>query len=365
MINYSSITERNFNNMRYLSKIRAKARDYKLHEYCTKKDAIQLDGYEYPKLTSEELQQCQRVWSSIDLQRRDTAWISVYKKEHGFSPYMVGLYQSCLLRAALNPKIQLHAFDNKAMYDIYFPDIQFAKTYVRRISGVLYDLDMNCITLERAVDILKDQGNYIIKPALDTMQGSGVKKVVLEDSGKDAEKKILESIHGQHGDFIAQEVIRQHPSISSLNPTSVNCCRVTTLYIDGKFDYSTVLKVGKQGSYRDNWFTSYFVGVNKKGITEEVAYDNAVNRIYNFDNGLRIGGIKLPRYDEMIDLVCHLHKRMFPNCGMIGWDVMVDVDNQIRFIEMNFTCPGFIAEQMCSGTFFEPFADLINYRLKK
>ena len=224
---------------------------------------------------------------------------------------------------------------------------------------------MNCITKERAVSILKEKEQYIIKPALDTMQGNGVKKVVLEDVGKDAEKMVLESFGDQHGDFVAQEVIRQHPSISSLNPTSVNCCRVTTIYIDGKFNCSTVLKVGKQGSYRDNWFTSYIVGVNYEGITNEIAYDNAINRIYNFDNGLSVGGIKLPRYDEMVDLVSHLHKRMFPNCGMIGWDVMIDIDNQIRFIEVNVTCPGFLAEQLCCGPFFEPFADLINYRMRK
>ena len=350
--------------MRFVSNIKAIVRNYKLHDYCTKKDAVLLKCNDFQPLSSEELCQCQKIWSNIDLKRRDTVWLSIYKKEHGFSPYMIGLYQSCVIRAALNPKMELHAFDNKALCDIYFPDIQFAKAYVRRISGVLYDASMNVITTEKAVNTLIDKGQYIIKPALDTMQGSGVEKVVLEGSGKEAEKKVLDSIRRQPRDFVAQEVLVQHPSVASLNPTSVNCCRVTTIYIDGKFDHSTILKIGKQGGFRDNWNTSYLVGVNKEGFTNDVAYDNAINHIYHTDNGIKIGGIKMPLYNEMIDLVESLHKRYFPNCGMIGWDVMVDIDNQIRFVELNVTCPGFVGEQLCSGTFFEPFADLINNRLK-
>lgn len=276
---------------------------------------------------------------------------------------MVGTYQSCLIRDVLNPINQLHAFDNKAMCDVYSPEIHFAETFVRRIAGVYYDACMNCISLDKAVEILKAAREYVIKPALDTMCGAGVEKIVMKDDDANPIQTIKLSIERQPNDFIAQEVLVQHPDIAALNPSSVNCCRVTTIYIDGKFDYSTILKVGREGGFRDNWNSSYIIGVSKDGITADVGYDDKVNRVYDTDNGLKIGGVRLPKYKEMISMVEHLHERYFPNCGMIGWDVMVDDKNEIRFFELNVTCPGFVGEQLCSGVFFEPFAEMINRRM--
>lgn len=336
----------------------------KRHNSCLKKDSVLLRNGQFPELTTEEMEQYKKTWPSIDLKRKDTIWARVYKREHGFSPYFVGLYQSCVIREFLNPKMQLHSFDNKAMCDIYFPDIHFAHPYVRRIAGVYYDAKLNPVSKKEAMNILKAQGEYVIKPALDTMQGTGVEKVVLDGDEKGQENQILNSFSKQTKDFIAQEVLKQHPDVARLNPTSINCCRVTTIYINGKFDYSTILKIGKNGAFRDNWNCSYLVGVSKDGVLNDVAYDDKINKVYQTDNGIKIGGIQLPMFKEMIDLVETCHKKYFPNCGMIGWDVIVDNKDQLRCIEMNITIPGFVGEQLCCGTFFENYVDDINSLLK-
>ena len=347
------------------SKVRKQIKRNKRHRYCARKDSVLLSKVDLPKLTREEMIQYKKAWPGIDLKKMDTIWARVYKKEHGFSPYFVGLYQSCVLREILNPKIQLHAFDNKALCDIYFPEIHFAQPYIRRIAGVYYNSEMNQLTLQEAVVFLKNKGSYIIKPALDTMQGKGVTKVMLQKDDNNKEKQIRESFSEQKKDFIAQEVLKQHPDVERLNPTSINCCRVTTIYINGKFDYSTILKIGKKGAFRDNWNSSYLVGVSKNGVLNDIGYDDSLNKVFNTDNGIKIGGIKLPKFDEMIATVEQLHKKYFPNCGMIGWDVIVDSQNEIRFIEMNITIPGFVGEQLCCGTFFEPFVGDINAILLK
>lgn len=342
------------------SKLRKQINLNQRHKYCARKDSVLLSKVDLPKLTNEEMALYKKTWPGIDLKEMDTIWARVYKKENGFSPYFVGLYQSCVLRDKLNPKVQLHAFDNKAMCDIYFPEIHFAEPYVRRIAGVYFDQEMKQLSLQEALCILKSKNEYIIKPALDTMQGKGVAKVVLSGSDEDKEKQILDSFAEQKKDFIAQKVLKQHPDVERLNPSSINCCRVTTIFINGKFDYSTILKIGKKGAFRDNWNSSYLVGVSKDGVLNEVGYDDSLNKVYNTDNGIKIGGIRLPKFDEMISTVEHLHKKYFPNCGMVGWDVIVDNHNEISFIEMNVTIPGFVGEQLCCGTFFEPFVDDIN-----
>ena len=354
--------------MRIISAIKSRVnrlrKRNKRHNSCAKKDAALLQNGQFPELTAEEMEQYKKAWPSIDLKRMDTIWARVYKREHGFSPYFVGLYQCCVLREILNPKLQLHAFDNKAMCDVYFPDIRFAQPYVRKISGIYYDAAMHPISVQEAVDLLKTKGEYIIKPALDTMQGVGVEKIVLGDDQKEQENQIMGSFAKQKKDFIAQEVLKQHQDVARLNPSSINCCRVTTIYINGKFNSSTICKIGKKGGFRDNWNSSYLVGVSKEGILNDVAYDDKINKVYCTDNGIKIGGFQLPKFKEMLEMVESYHKKYFPNCGMIGWDVFVDNHDQIRCIEMNITIPGFVGEQLCCGTFFEEFADDINNILK-
>lgn len=38
--------------------------------------------------------------------------------------------------------------------------------------------------------------------------------------------------------------------------------------------------------------------------------------------------------------------------GVLGWDVVVDKDNEVRIIEVNVDYPGIAGEQFASGTFF-------------
>lgn len=346
---------------RKIGRLRA---DNRVHKFCAGRDGVYLTKREFPELTSEEWAQCKAAWPSIKLKKEDMAWARIYKAECGFSPYMIGLYQCCAIRKVMNPKIELHAFDNKALCDVYFPELQFAAAYVRRIKGVLYDGELKPITFEQAVETLLTKECYFIKPALDTCQGTGVEKVDITGDEAADRKAIAESFERQRFDFVAQEPLKQHPAVAALNPTSVNCCRITTIYINGRFASSTVLKIGKAGAVRDNWNVSYLVKVSDDGTLADFGYDNDLNKVTRTDNGISFGGFKLPRFDEMLSSVEHYHKSYFPNCGMIGWDVILDENDKVRLIEMNITMPGFLAEQLCCGTFFEPFAKEINERIK-
>lgn len=308
-----------------------------------------------PKLSTLEKQEIHETWPFWKLTDRDMVWVRIFKKFNGFSPYAIGVWQSVMLREALNPYNQLSAFENKSMCDIYFPSISFPTPLVRRIGGIYYDIDMRVLCMEEVVRILKKEQSYIIKPAFGTMQGCGVQKVVL---GKGNDEEIVkESIKKQPKDFIAQKVLRQHPLIESLNPTSLNCCRVTSIYINGRYDYSVMLKIGKKGSSVDNWNSSILCGVSKDGILADIAYDNHLNVVRTTDNGRQFGGMRLPKFEEMLAYVEDRHKMLFPNCGVIGWDICIDLQDQVRVIETNITEPGLVGEQLVSGDFFRPFHD--------
>ena len=318
---------------------------------------------DFPEITEDELDQIRKTWPMWKIEKDDLIWSRVCKKFHGFSPYIIGNWHTYLLRQEFNPYEQLSSFEYKGLFDVYFPEIPFPKSFVRRIQNVYYDLDMQVISKENAVDILSQYDAYIIKPSFGTNQGKGVEKVDL--SVVDKKKRILKSFDDQKSDFIAQEVLEQHPDVAALNPTSLNCCRVTSVYIDGKFGLSTVFKIGKIGSNIDNWRCAYFCGVCQDGTLSQYGFTNDLKVVEQTDNGITIRGFKLPCYKDIVALVEKCHKRYFPNCGMIGWDVLVDKNNSVRVIEMNLTVPGIVAEQLAAGDFLKDFRDVIVKRLTK
>lgn len=316
---------------------------------------------DFPEITDEELRQFQETWPMWNIEKCDLTWARVYKKFWGFSPYVIGNWHTLLLRKRFNPYDQLSSFENKALCDIYFPKIPYPKAYVRRINGVYYDINMRVLSQDQAVDILKKYGSYVIKPAFGTMQGEGVQVMSEDKLQGNIDTLIKNSFDSQNSDFIAQEILVQHPEIKRLNPTSLNCCRVTSLYINGKYNSSTMIKIGKLGAKVDNWHSSYLCGVSSEGKLFDRAFDNKLKTVSSTDNGIVLEGIQLPLFTEMCQLIEGLHKKYFPNCGTIGWDVVIDNNNKVRIIEANLTTPGIVAEQLASGDFIKSlYHEIIN-----
>ena len=318
-----------------------------------------LDYGNFPEITNTELKLFQETWPMWNINKKDLTWARIYKKEWGFSPYIIGNWHTLVLRKMFNPYPQLSSFENKALCDVYFPEIPYPKAYIRRLNGVYYDERMNILSRKEAIDTLLLNTAYVIKPAFGTMQGNGVEVISKDKYQADYEKAISESIDRQKSDFIAQELLIQHPDIAKLNPTSLNCCRVTSIFIDGQYGSSTMIKIGKKGSNVDNWHSSYLCGVTPNGKLLNKAYDNHLNTVTKTDNGIEFGGTELPCFHEMIRLVEKFHKKYFPNCGVIGWDILIDKDNCPRIIEANLTTPGLVGEQLASGDFFKEFRDVI------
>ena len=180
----------------------------KLHNAKNQSEHKYLLNHDYPEITDDELKKIQEAWPYMNLTKRDLTWSRIYKKEHGFSPYFIGVWQTHLLRQIFNPYAQLSSFENKALCDVYFPELPFPLAYVRRLQGVYYDKDMSIISEKDAIELLLTKQSYIIKPAFGSMQGQGVHKVTLL-GGNDDVTKIKHSFSEKKTDFIAQEVLHQ------------------------------------------------------------------------------------------------------------------------------------------------------------
>ena len=305
-----------------------------------------------PRLSDSEKKLILETWKGVDIVGPlDFTWSRIYKKYKGFSPYYIGSLWNQEIDRKVNPTNQVVALENKALCDVYLSELSFPKPYVRCLNGVFFDSKMNPLGLEDAVDLLTHKESFVIKPSVDSMQGLGVKKVNSNET--DIRTVLLET--GKN--FIAQETIRQVQEIESLNPSSLNCFRVTSMYFNGRFGYAVALKVGKKGATKDNWNSAYWIGVDQFGKLYEYGYDYRLNRVYQSDNGIQFAGFSIPSYDRLVSFVEEKHKKYFPHCGIIGWDITIDSEGAIRVIETNLKNPGTQIEELCSGPFLEPFRD--------
>lgn len=318
-----------------------------------------------PRLTSAEKRLIKETWKGLPISNLDYTWSRIWKREHGFSPYMVGTMWTWSILEKTNPYDQLVSLQNKALCDLYLQEIPFPQVYVRGIDGGYYSQTMEQLSLEEVLNLLVQKEGFIIKPSIDTLCGHGVLKIVKSGKGEREYLQTIKQAILQSGDnFIAQEILTQHKDIARLNSTSINSCRVTTIYLGGKTAYSVSLKVGKKGSYKDNWNSSYFVGIDKQGRGMQYGYDFFLKRVEQTDNGIPFNEIQLPMFREMVSAAMSWHKKFMPQCGIVGWDVFVDEENHIKVIETNLTCPGIVAEQLSSGLFLQPFVKEICEKLQ-
>lgn len=324
----------------------------KFRKHCWKNDQWMIQDHQLPELTEEEMASIRDTWPCFAIDKRDLAYVRMYKKEYGFSPYFISDYQYQTILDTLNPIAETIALDNKAMYDMYFPTIPQVPIYTRRIRGLSYDEKMQNITRDEEVRILSQYISFIIKPSKNTGCGVGVRKIDL--SQVEEKNKFLNDLLDSYGtDYVVQKVIIQHPNIAKFNARSLNTCRVTSLYLNGKFTCSTILKIGKQSSDIDNWNSSYIIGVNDDGTLKTYGYDNRLHKVSHSDNGESFEGTQLPCFDKMILKVQYFHQHYFPHLGIVGWDVCIDSENHFCMIEVNLDCPGVAGEQFASGTFFQ------------
>lgn len=333
---------------------------FRYYLYIRDKHLIKL--HNLPKLSRSEMKEVKQTWPCFNFRQSDLIYLRMYKKEYGFDPYFICDHHLGYILEKTNPYNQVAALQNKAMLDIYFNELPLPEVFVRCIANVFYDKTMKIFAIDEAMEFLKTKDEFIIKPSVETGSGKGVKKVNLNNI---SEEYLRELFLSYNGNFIAQEVLYQSDEIEKLNPTSLNTCRITTIFLNGKFDYSSIFKVGKKGADKDNWSCSYLVGMNKDGNFHRFGYDNQLNKVYKSDNDILFEGLHFPNFKAMVEFTKKYHINYFPNCGIVGWDILIDKNDNVRVIEVNLDWPGVVGEQLCSGTFFKSFRDEICLMLSK
>ncbi len=292
-------------------------------------------------LTEEEKLQVKNLWGISDF-----SYHRMFKTMEGFDARYVSDY-SFLPRVlrALNPMGMSRAFEEKSLYGIIYSAIPQPKSLVICNRGG-YIIDNKYVSFRNAVDYLKTQKGFIIKPTHDSTQGNNVRYV---RTSEDDVESILK-LYGEH--FITQEKIEQSSMTSVFNKSSLNSFRVSTLNINGKSSLcNIVFRSGLKGSVVDNLGAGgLMLGVSPDGQFFDYAYDNRYIRHDASAEGVRFSGYKVGKMKDIVDLTLKWHAEYLPHLGFAGWDVVLDEHDNPIMIEVNLRWPGIQFEQLCTKT---------------
>lgn len=272
------------------------------------------------------------------------------------------LYFSYILRH-LNPYEASKTFSNKGFYGFHFKSFNRPFEPVRKINGIYYNSENKIINQEVATELLLSYAKEIIvKPISETGGGRGI------EFYSNYDKETIISILSKFGNnFVIQGLVKQSEKTKVFNPTSLNCFRITTLFLNEEFSIlSRCLKTGAKGNKIDNVGTEQgggiIVGINADGFVNKYGITKNGKKVVQSSSGGIFEGYNLCNEMKNVeDFAKKLHEQI-PYCSMIGWDICLDESNNPLLIEVNLMEPGILYEQLCTGPIFgERTKEVLDY----
>lgn len=207
--------------------------------------------------------------------------------------------------------------------------------------------------LEKLVNGCSSSDSIFLKPSSGIGGGGAYKFTKNGDLIGDDGAKLLADL--QKNNYIVQEAVVQHKTMSRLNNSSLNTVRILTYRQPGGgvMVASALSRMGCGEAHVDNASAGgIFVPIDvSKGCLERYGYSfiTAGGNTYTAhpDNGLVFEGFKLPYFNKSLELVCHA-AGYFDNI-IIGWDVAVTESGPI-LIEGNYN-PHLTGTQIACGGF--------------
>lgn len=238
-------------------------------------------------------------------------------------------------------------FADKNYQEIFVKAIKPLNTIIRNVHGVLFNNNYEKITEQEALVLMQPYERLVYKKSTDTGHGKDVSLIYKED--------YTAVIYKNDADYVIQEILKQHESLAYYNSSSVNIIRITSINWKGNvYILGGILRVGAPGAFCDhlscNNVHPLVIPIHEDGKLGSQAIDCDQGYIYNDVFGKRIGGYIL-KYEEMKERIKMEHSK-YPNHGIIGWDLTLDENAEIRCVEYNVRCPGIMQSQYALGAVF-------------
>ena len=208
-----------------------------------------------------------------------------------------------------NDQSYVHMFDNKDEFNEIFGE------FLKR-DWVL----VNRGNREKVLAFFAKHNRFMVKP-LDGCCGKGVELVELS-SYASPEAAFEALVNGDPVEL--EELIVQHPAVSSIYPNAINTVRTVSITKDGvPHIICTYFRIGNGGRHVDNFNSGGMVAPVDEvtGIVKDRAIDKNKTLYENHpQTGAPIKGFQFPDWDKAMDMVKQAAVRV-PQVGYVGWDV--------------------------------------------
>ena len=327
-------------------------RNFKADLYAS--DIVRAKGL--PSLSPEEKKEIDDFWAPYGIKFKDYSYHQMFygltgKKDPRFIPDNI-MYR--VIYPYYNDTKRMSVFSDKNLFSRLMPMVSFPKEFGCRSARHYYDENHNCLgdeLSEKIVDTymasLQKAGatELVIKKAVDSNQGTGVKKIEVK-SKADLYQALLET---PWADFALQEVVKQHPFFAQFNESSVNIIRINTWrHQDQVSVFNPCVRFGIKDAFTDVSFVdgveiAQCVGIDEKGCVTDEAF-----RVDGTRLTIDIKDRQIPHWGEILETVKKNHFYIDRE-DYIAWDMIVDDQENIRCIEFNVFRPGSVMYQMADG----------------
>lgn len=292
-------------------------------------------------------------------------WYQIYSDRDGMvDPRYIpdDLYYGELVPYFSNTQFRRFGED-KCYHDVWFRELKRPVTVCKNIAGIFYDSSMMIISEQDAIEKCMSYGDeFLIKPSVDSGEGRLISFYTPKTFTETDIKKIFQDMGAN---YIVQGVVKQHPILSRLNPTSLNTVRVVSFLFEGEVHIlSSILRMGASNARVDNIGAGGFAcPIQADGFLKEKGVDRKAEWRTENQNGIKFADVKVPSFDKVINAIKKTHPYL-AHFKLIGWDFAIDEEGDPVFIEFN-VCPG--ANQITCGPTFGNLTEKVldEYFVKK
>ncbi|RJE48978.1 MULTISPECIES: sugar-transfer associated ATP-grasp domain-containing protein [unclassified Dehalobacter] len=315
--------------------------------------------YSEIQLQPHQIQEIDRMWKQAYGRKIPRTWNRLYQSYMGQfdAKYFPEILFTTKLELVMNQRHVCRVLCDKNLLGILFEDdeVKVPKTIVSNAWGYLYDGSHNIITEEKMLEVLKDVGNIVIKPTINTNSGIGITMHNIQNgidllSGESVKNIIIKL----NNNYIIQEKLVAHSDYARLYDKSINTIRIITYIVDNSVHHGPLaLRIGRGGKFIDNLHAGgIMIGLTDHGILNKVGFSEMQDRFYKHpDSGVVFEGYSVSSTLQIINAAKRLHGRI-PGIGIISWDFMIDKDDNVVIIECNLSSQSIWFPQMVNGCSF-------------
>lgn len=151
--------------------------------------------------------------------------------------------------------------------------------------------------------------------------------------------------------YIIQEYLLQHPTMSKLNPSSVNTIRVTTTKFNANPHlFTAIARIGVTNTLVDNAVaggTCVGVDCETGKLMKYGCYHSKAKETTHPVSGIEYEGYQIPYWSEIVEIVKYLHS-YFYGFPSLGWDIAI-TETGPKIIENNYDWDFGIQQQIFGG----------------